>query len=250
MENAYMDSNKTLTVTEPKSTGAITPWVEGSVFETLSMLSTKFASSQLVPKHFQGKTHDCFIALQMAHRMQVDPFLVLQNLNILHGRPAWAATFAISMANERGPFAGKIKFRTEGEGPSLKVTAFAKLKDGDDASATVSLEMARKEGWTKNPKYETMPEQMLCYRSAMFLIRRYCPEILNGMPSSDEIEDLSAAGGERIINGEQAPAAPKESKVGKLNKRLRDAAKNEQVIEHQSGDTPAGETTPSNNEII
>jgi len=55
------------------------------------------------------------------------------------------------------------------------------------------MKMAKAEGWSKNKKYQTMPELMLQYRAATFLVRLYCPEVLSGMPTSDEVEDLRFA---------------------------------------------------------
>lgn len=200
---------------------AISTWVGGDTFEMLSGLATKFSQSQLVPTHFKGKPHDCFIAMQMAHRMQIDPFLTLQNLNIINGKPSWAAPFAISLANERGPFSEKIKFTINGDGDNLSVTAHAALRDsGEVAQATVSLKMAKLEGWTKNLKYQTMPEQMLCYRAATFLIRRHCPEILNGMQTNDEVEDISYSRNERVVEGVPVAAGSAASKLSDLNKQI------------------------------
>lgn len=56
----------------------------------------------------------------------------------------------------------------------------------------VSIDMAIKEGWfTKNgSKWQTMPELMLHYRSGTFFARLYAPELLMGIPSADEIQDM------------------------------------------------------------
>ena len=52
--------------------------------------------------------------------------------------------------------------------------------------------MAKAEGWLdKNgSKWKTMPEQMLMYRAATFFCRVYCPEVLAGVQTSDEIIDI------------------------------------------------------------
>ena len=63
-------------------------------------------------------------------------------------------------------------------------------KTGEVVKVSVSMETAKKEGWTRNTKYQTMPEQMLRYRSATWLIRLHCPEVLLGMQASDEISDV------------------------------------------------------------
>jgi hypothetical protein len=54
------------------------------------------------------------------------------------------------------------------------------------------MAMAKAEGWLdKNgSKWKTMPEQMLMYRAATFFCRVYCPEVLAGVQTVDEIIDV------------------------------------------------------------
>lgn len=154
-----------------------------------------FASSQLVPQHLQGKTNDCFIALHMANRLREDPLMVCQNIVIVHGTAGWKATWLIGRANRSGVFRGRIRFTPEGSGDSLSVTASAVLADtGEEVKATVGMQMAKAEGWTKNAKYQSMPEQMLSYRAASFLIRLYCPEATLGYQTAEELQDMEASG--------------------------------------------------------
>lgn len=200
-------------------------WFEGSpLYSKLATLSDKFSKSELCPEQFKGKPHDCFIALQIANRIGIDPFMALQNLNVVRGRPSWSAQFVISLANERGPFATKIKFDVTGEGQDLAVTASAVMRDsGEVVKATVSLAMAVAEGWVaKNTKYKTMPEQMLCYRSAVFLVRRYCPEILVGMPTTDEVGDVA-------VNGARNVGPDASAKTKKINDKIKGAKSEPQV---------------------
>ena len=51
------------------------------------------------------------------------------------------------------------------------------------------MAMAKSEGWLSNPKWKSMPEQMLAYRAAAFFARVYCPEVLMGVSAEGEIED-------------------------------------------------------------
>jgi hypothetical protein len=93
-------------------------------------------------------------------------------------------------------FKGRINWRVEHRGTDkLAVTAFAHLADsGEEVSFTCDLPMAKAEGWTKNPKYNSMPEVMLRYRSAAFLVRFYAPDVMLGYHTADEWEDVAAAG--------------------------------------------------------
>ena len=75
--------------------------------------------------------------------------------------------------------------------PKRTCTASATLADtGEVVETIVSMEMATAEGWTKNSKYKTMPDQMLIYRAATFLVRTYCPQVLLGLRTDVEVETM------------------------------------------------------------
>lgn len=59
-------------------------------------------------------------------------------------------------------------------------------------SPTVNMEMALKEGWyQKNgSKWQTMPEVMLRYRTASFFGKLYAPELLMGLQTVEEMQDI------------------------------------------------------------
>jgi hypothetical protein len=101
---------------------------------------------------------------------------------MIGGRPAYTAKFAVALANRAKVFAGPIRWKiNKGEKKEdLEVTAYAPLNDGDIAEVTLSWKIAAAEGWTRNKKYSTIPEQMLRWRSAKWLIDLHCPEILLG----------------------------------------------------------------------
>lgn len=178
-----------------QSTGGGDMLLDRARFEQGYKIARLFSSSQLVPQHLQGKPEDCFIALHMANRLREDPLMVMQNIVIVHGTAGWKATWLIGRANRSGVFRGRIRFAPQGSGDSLSVTASAVLADtGEEVKATADMKMAKAEGWTKNAKYQSMPEQMLSYRAASFLIRLYCPEATLGYQSAEEVEDMVAAG--------------------------------------------------------
>ena len=149
-----------------------------------------YASSSMVPQHFQGKPQDCFVIVQLADELGISASTALQNVSLINGRPVYSAKFAIALANRAKVFAGPIRWKVnKGEKPEdLSVTAYAPLNDGDLAEVTVSMQIARAEGWTRNKKYQTIPEQMLRWRSAKWLIDLHCPEILLGFDVADSTD--------------------------------------------------------------
>lgn len=211
--------------------GPVDMMLDAEAFEQAQRVAKLLASSQLVPQHLQGQTADCFLALHMAQRLGEDPLMVCQNIVIISGTAGWRAQWLISRANRLGVFRGRIRFDAEGSGTDLAVTARATLAEtGEEVSASASMAMAQAEGWTRNPKYKSMPQQMLSYRAASFLIRLYCPEATLGYQSAEEVEDMQAArvvhepaGGstgsaedrlrQRGEDEPEAPAAPSERKA-------------------------------------
>jgi hypothetical protein len=167
---------------------------ENSAFELLQRQAKMFASSSLVPKDFQGNLANCAIGINIAKRLGADPFMVLQNIDIIHGRPSFRASFLIAMVNASGRFE-PLQFRVDGEGQKKSCVAWTRPKGGGEPleGPPVSLEMAKAEGWsTKNgSKWQTLPDLMLRYRAAAFFARLYAPDITLGMLTVEETQDIA-----------------------------------------------------------
>jgi len=164
-------------------------------FEHYQRVANLFAKAELVPQHLRGKVADCFIGVCIAREMGVSPVMVLQNIYFVGGRAGWATQFMIARANTSGKFKGPLRWKTEGVGEKLSVTCYADLAKVEGESrvdVAVNMTMAKAEGWTKNSKYVSIPEQMLRWRSATWLIRLYAPEVMMGIPTQEELEDIAA----------------------------------------------------------
>lgn len=172
----------------------------------------------VIGEHNPNATANCLIALNMANRMGYDPLMIMQNLYIIEGRPAWSSQFIIAAINACGKFSplrfeivnhgmtdveytvtqgyGKNKtsenVKTQIENVSCVAWAIEKATGERIESAKIDMVMAIKEGWyQKNgSKWQTMAGQMLRYRAAAFFGRIYAPEILMGIYAADEIRDF------------------------------------------------------------
>jgi hypothetical protein len=180
---------------------AITTQSNGSVFsgiqafEDAQRIAKALASSTLIPPQFQGQQGfaNCLVALEIANRMRMSPFQVMQNLHIIHGRPSWSSQFIIGLINGCGRFS-PLQYEVTGQGDSLACTCVAtELASGKDLRGpTVTMAMAKKEGWaTKSgSKWQTMPDLMIRYRAAAFWGRLYIPELLVGIQTQEEVVDI------------------------------------------------------------
>jgi hypothetical protein len=164
-----------------------------TVFAQAQRIARAFSESELVPKDMRGKLSNCLVALMLAHEMGESPLMVCQNIYFVGGRAGWMSNYLIARANKSGVFMGPLRWKTEGSGEGLAVTCYARLRDAPDddnlVEVKVSLAMAKADGWTRNEKYKSIPEQMLRWRSASWLIRLYAPDVMFGLPTADELED-------------------------------------------------------------
>jgi hypothetical protein len=159
------------------------------------------SKSDIIPLHYKGKPANCFIAVQSAYRMNIDPMLVMQNTYVVNAKLGWAAKFAIGLVNSKGPFDGVIRYKITGTaGKDLQCIAYAQEKGTGKIveSVPITWDMAVKENWVKNAKYQSMPDQMFIYRASGFLINAYCPEVLCGIPMAEELEDIAAANAKNV----------------------------------------------------
>lgn len=180
------------TTTETKAMELV-PTEKERNFALMQREATALANSSLVPKEFQGNVANALIALNLARRIGADPLMVMQNLDVIHGRPSFRATFLIACLNQCGRFT-PLRYRITGEGKERTCVAVANdMKTGEEYEGPpVSIQMAHEEGWaTKNgSKWKTMPDLMLRYRAAAFFARTTAPEVAMGLYTSDELEDM------------------------------------------------------------
>lgn len=177
--------------TQPPVQQPVKPYIE--MEHPVNLKSAELlASSNIVPAQFQNNPANCFIALGIAKRMNINPFMVMQNVVIVKGRPTWPAQFIIATINSSGRFDDILKFDIKGSGDTLECRAYTSRNGETLIGPTVTMNMAKGEGWLAKDgsKWRTMPELMIQYRSATFFGRLYCPDLLNGMYSTEEVEDI------------------------------------------------------------
>jgi hypothetical protein len=177
-------------------------------FEGLQRVARAFAASKIVPEAYRNNVADAIIATELALRIGASPLMVMQNLYIVHGRPTWSSQFLIASFNNCGRFSA-IRYRFIGERgkPSWGCVAWATEKaTGEKVEGPeVTMLMADSEGWLRKngSKWQTLPQLMLTYRAATFLVRTTAPELTMGLRTVDEQEDLGAD--EVVVEAEPAP---------------------------------------------
>lgn len=181
-----------------------------SDFNLAQRTAKAMASSTLVPDTYRGSVANVLIAMEVANRIGASPFLVMQNLYIVHGRPSWSSQFLIATVNACKRFS-PIRFETEGgddaSAKGFKCRAVAKdLQTGDPCVGPwITWKMVEAEGWStkSGSKWKSIPDLMFRYRAAGFWTRLFAPELSMGILTREEVEDVWGGVG-------QQPNAPTE----------------------------------------
>jgi hypothetical protein len=165
--------------------------------DQLMALAESLAESKFLPAGYAGNTMNCWMALDLAARLRVSPFLIIQGCYPVNGRMSWMAKPALALCYERGVFLRRVRYRIRRKKNDELVTAYTLLNDGGPEARpiaeTVSYSLAEAEGWTKNSKYThpLMRTRMLKHRALTFLITLNTPEVLHG--GGFFMEDLMVA---------------------------------------------------------
>lgn len=185
---------------EPDMGAAVSVFASESNYDLAKRMANALAQSTIVPAAYIGNPANCLIALEMASRTGAGALAVMQNLHVIDGKPGWASSFLIASVNSCGRFT-PIRYEfigTQGQ-EDWACRAYATEKEtGDRLDGTwITWKMVKAEGWLnrKGSKWQTMPEQMMRYRSAAFWVRAYAPEISIGMHTAEEVADFNAAPG-------------------------------------------------------
>ena len=158
-------------------------------------MAVQLSKSDLVPDTFKNKPENCVIALGIAQQTNLPPYTIMNNLNIVRGRASFSGSFCKTLIERTGKYLSlDIKYVGEKGKDTFGAYMEAIRKDGSIIKGpTVTIATAKTEGWTKNSKWISLPELMLSYRATSFFARVYEPSALNGVYTTDELEDVYSA---------------------------------------------------------
>lgn len=216
-------------------------------FEDAQRMAKVFVSSPLVPDQFRGDLGSVLIAFNLANRTGADPLQVMQNLYIVKGKPAFSSSYLIACFNQCGKYTA-IRYKFQGEQGSddwgcKAVTT--ELATGEVLEGTlVTIAMAKAEGWwskidrhgNETSKWQTMPEQMMKYRSATFLIRTIAPEIALGFQTKEEVIDITD---QSIVIKDSTPTSLNEVAMQAVAEQAQPEAKPKRGRKPKAAEQPA-----------
>lgn len=169
-----------------------TMWTDDTLMTKAYRAAKYLAASDLVPEQtYRDKPQNCLIALDISNRLGMSPLIVMQQLYIVKGKPSWSGQFCVAAINGCGKFTPLEYVWTEENGGGCAARATRIATGQVCQSSYVTMKMATDEGWLQKngSKWKSMPQQMMMYRAAAFFARTFCPELLLGLQTVEEVRD-------------------------------------------------------------
>lgn len=170
-------------------------YMDSAAMNKVAKTAQTLSRCELLPDMYRGKWENIMMAMDIASRTNMGLMMVCQNLYIVKGKPAWSGSFCAAAINGCGKFT-PLEYVFVGEEGTPSYGCFARAtrrsNHSDCVSETITMRMAQDEGWLgkSGSKWKTMPRQMMMYRAASFFARVHCPEVLLGIQTAEEVQDV------------------------------------------------------------
>jgi RecT family len=170
-----------------------------------------------VPKHLRGEVGGCVRIVMQALEWRMSPFAVADKSYFVNDRIAYESQLIHAVVESRAPLQKRLRFEFEGEGPTRLCIVNGWFKGESDP--VIYRSPMFKDIPTKNsPLWKSDPDQQLCYYSVRAWSRRYCPDVLMGIYSKDELEDSGEfVGSEKAKDITPKPSLAERLKGNKAN---------------------------------
>jgi hypothetical protein len=152
--------------------------------------SDMLASSNMVPKQYQGKPQDILVCVQWGYEMGLAPMQALQNIAVINGKPSVYGDAAMALV-QASPVCEDVEEFFENEGsPNPIAVCIAKRKGRKPVIVKFSVEDAKRAGlWGKQGPWSAYPKRMMQMRARGFALRDAFPDVLKGMITAEEAQD-------------------------------------------------------------
>lgn len=178
----------------------ITGWLTPTNLASALQIAEFMAKASLLPQHMQN-VGNCLLVLSQAARWGMDPFAVAQATAVVKGKLCFEGKLVAAALAATGACPDlDYEFDGDGQGMSIVVTGTVR-RTGKVKKYGGTVEQLR----TDNDQWRKDPMSMLAYRATRQWARLYCPEVMLGVVTPDEIEPREVEG--EVTGTEKSPAA-------------------------------------------
>jgi hypothetical protein len=189
-----------------------------ATIDSISRVADIMASGKAtVPRHLQGNRGDCFAVTMQSMQWGMNPFAVGQKTHLVNGTLGYEAQLVNAVITARAPVTGRMNYEWFGEWDriagrfkevpaknnpdekrivrdwtiedekGLGVRVWATFK-GESEPRELRLLLAQA-GVRNSPLWGQDPKQQLAYLAVKRWARLYCPDVILGVYTPDELEE-------------------------------------------------------------
>lgn len=200
------------------------------------------AAGQGVPEHCQGNVGICLRVTFQAVEWQMSPFSVADMSYVVNKRLAYMSQLVHAVVEARAPLQHRLDCKYDGDGDTRTCTVSGMFTTGDVREYTTPT--FAKIRVKNSPLWKDDPDQQLFYYAARAWARKWCPDVLLGVYTKEELQDSRYAA-EAGITPEaglharlsKAGKSDEGHKVGHVDKELAQLATGGTIIDHDADET-------------
>lgn len=182
-----------------------------STAEAMELAKT-LASSQLIPKAFQQRPGDVFVAMMWSHSLGIPIVQGLQGIAVINGKPSLYGDALLAVCMGSGQMAD-IEETVTGSADNLTATCkVTRRGKPTPVVSTFSMADARAAGLLGKPgPWQQYTSRMLKMRARAFALRDAFPDVLSGIASAEEMQDVEGTATEKATENvaEQVAKMPR-----------------------------------------
>lgn len=182
-----------------------------STAEAMELAKT-LASSQLIPKAFQQRPGDVFVAMMWSHSLGIPIVQGLQGIAVINGKPSLYGDALLAVCMGSGQMAD-IEETVTGNADNLTATCkVTRRGKPTPVVSTFSMADARAAGLLGKPgPWKQYTSRMLKMRARAFALRDAFPDVLSGIASAEEMQDVDGTATEKATENvaEQVAKMPR-----------------------------------------
>lgn len=182
-----------------------------STAEAMELAKT-LASSQLIPKAFQQRPGDVFVAMMWSHSLGIPIVQGLQGIAVINGKPSLYGDALLAVCMGSGQMAD-IEETVTGTADNLTATCkVTRRGKPTPVVSTFSMADARAAGLLGKPgPWKQYTSRMLKMRARAFALRDAFPDVLSGIASAEEMQDVEGTATEKATENvaEQVAKMPR-----------------------------------------
>jgi hypothetical protein len=152
--------------------------------------SDMLASSNMVPKQYQGKPQDILVCVQWGFELGLAPMQALQNISVINGKPSVYGDAAMALVQASPVCEDVEEYFEDTDKPNFVAVCIASRKGRKPVTVKFSVEDAKRAGlWGKQGPWSAYPKRMMQMRARGFALRDAFPDVLKGMITAEEAQD-------------------------------------------------------------